>query len=37
MDKEGNRRHNGILYMSDYKHQPDTFIPYPRPVDAFYL
>ena len=37
MDKEGNRRHNGILYISDYKHQPDTFSPYPRPVDAFYL
>ena len=35
MDMDWNRRHNGILHISDYKHQPDTFIPYHRLVDAF--
>lgn len=37
MDEDWNRRHNGILHISDYKHQPDTSSPYPRPVDAFLL
>ena len=37
MYKDWNRRHNGILHISDYKHQPDTFNPYTSLVDAFYF